>query len=270
MSSRVVGRVVGSQARRHAHVWLLICMVLAVGLFSSGCSSLGSSAAGAEPPAATSEPTSTPETPLRSPTVTEPGSSLIATARSDDVSIRNAPGGGVRSNLSNPTALGAPLTFMVLERRPGWLKVQLPVRPNGSTGWVAESDVSIAKTQYRLVISMSRHRLDVMHAGQRIARHKVGVGTAATPTPKGTYYLTELTAPPDPSGVYGPYAFGLSAFSEKLQTFAGGPGQLGLHGTDAPRGLGRDVSHGCLRVANSVITQLAGELPLGTPIDIRG
>ena len=95
------------------------------------------------------------------------------------------------------------------------------------------------------------------------------MGKVATPTPKGTYYLTELIQPPNPEGSYGPYAFGLSAFSDTLKTFAGGPGQLGLHGTDAPRGLGQGVSHGCIRVTNAVITDLAGRIPLGTPIEIR-
>ena len=171
--------------------------------------------------------------------------------------------------MSNPTAIGAPLTFLVLERRPGWLQVQLPMRPNGSSGWVAQDEVRISKTPYRLVISMSRHRLDVIYQGRRIARHPVGVGAVATPTPKGTYYLTELIQPPDPSGPYGPYAFGLSAYSDTLQSFAGGPGQLGLHGTNTPDRLGQDVSHGCIRVANDVITRLAGQLPLGTPIDLQ-
>jgi lipoprotein-anchoring transpeptidase ErfK/SrfK len=171
--------------------------------------------------------------------------------------------------MHNPTAIGAPLTFLVLDSRPGWLKVQLPVRPNGSSGWIAQPEVMLSTTPYRLVISMTAHRLDVMYEGRRIARYPVGVGKVATPTPRGTYYLTELIKPPNPSGAYGPYAFGLSAFSDTLTTFAGGPGQLGLHGTDAPHGLGKDISHGCIRVANTVITQLAGELPLGTPITLQ-
>jgi lipoprotein-anchoring transpeptidase ErfK/SrfK len=197
------------------------------------------------------------------------GSSLVATARGAQVVVRAAPGGAPKHTMANPTSIGAPLTFLVLDRRPGWLEVAVPIRPNGSSGWVSQADVTLSITPYRLVISMAEHRLDVEYEGRRIARHPVGVGKVATPTPTGTYFVTELIQPPNPAGAYGPYAFGLSAFSNTLKTFAGGPGQLGLHGTDVPKGLGHDVSHGCLRVSNAVITQLAGQIPLGTPVDIR-
>ena len=97
-----------------------------------------------------------------------------------------------------------------------------------------------------------------------------GVGRSATPTPAGTYFITELLQQPSPRGSYGPFAFGLSAYSDTLTSYAGGPGQIGLHGTDAPSLVGTDVSHGCLRVTNDVITALARQLPLGTPVRITG
>jgi lipoprotein-anchoring transpeptidase ErfK/SrfK len=99
-------------------------------------------------------------------------------------------------------------------------------------------------------------------------RAPIGVGRAVTPTPTGRYYLTDLLRPPDPRGFYGPYAFGTSAHSRVLTSFAGGDGQVGLHGTNLPGALGHDVSHGCIRVTNDVITRLARTLPLGTPIVI--
>ncbi len=95
------------------------------------------------------------------------------------------------------------------------------------------------------------------------------MGKSTTPTPPGEYYLTELIRPSNPDGVYGPYAFGLSAFSETLKSFAGGPGQLGLHGTNEPDKVGTDVSHGCIRLTNDVISKLARTLPLGTPVQIE-
>ena len=54
-----------------------------------------------------------------------------------------------------------------------------------------------------------------------------------------------------------PYAFGLSAYSTVLTSFGGGDGEVGLHGTNDPSILGSDVSHGCIRVSNSVITRLS-------------
>ena len=69
-----------------------------------------------------------------------------------------------------------------------------------------------------------------------------------------------------PNGLYGPYAFGLSAHSKALQEFNGGNGQIGIHGTDNPAGLGQSISHGCIRVANDGIRRMARILPLGTPV----
>jgi lipoprotein-anchoring transpeptidase ErfK/SrfK len=275
-------RVAGVQLRRRAapaRFWGSLGTLTLVVLVAAGCGPASNNvSAGAVSPPPSSSSTATGESSSVAVALAPKGSSLVATASGSSVTVRKSPGSpgssgspgsGAKHVLANPTSIGAPLTFLVLARQPGWLKVELPVRPNGSVGWVAESEVSTSTTPYRLVITMATHRLDVMYEGHRIARHPVGVGTVATPTPPGTYYLTELIKPPNPKGAYGPYAFGLSAFSNTLKTFAGGPGQLGLHGTDAPKGLGHDVSHGCLRVANAVITELASRLPLGTPVEIR-
>ncbi|HYX44554.1 MAG TPA: L,D-transpeptidase, partial [Acidimicrobiales bacterium] len=104
---------------------------------------------------------------------------------------------------------------------------------------------------------------------------RIGVGTANTPTPGGLYFTKELIQIEDaagnlyPNGPYGPYAYGLSGFSDVLDSFGGGDGALGLHGTNDPSSLGRDVSHGCIRMSNEGITALAGVLPLGVPVEVR-
>ena len=71
-----------------------------------------------------------------------------------------------------------------------------------------------------------------------------------------------------PEGAYGPFAFGLALHSDTLSEFGTGDGQVGIHGTNAPGTVGGDVSHGCIRVANAVVTRLARRLPLGTPVTI--
>ncbi|HEV7148765.1 MAG TPA: L,D-transpeptidase, partial [Pedococcus sp.] len=91
-------------------------------------------------------------------------------------------------------------------------------------------------------------------------------GTGGTPTPVGSFFLTELLAPTNPG--YGPYAYGLSAFSDVLTSFGGGPGQIGLHGTSEAGSIGHSSSHGCIRLSNADITTLAKILPLGTPVNI--
>ena len=196
------------------------------------------------------------------------GSGLVATAAVATLEVRSSPDGPVTTTMANPLPDGSPLVFRVIGDRGAALLVQLPVRPNGSTGWVRSDQVTLRTTPYRLVLHRSRHRLDVERNGTVTATYPVGIGTSVNPTPPGTYFLTELLAVPDPHGGYGPYAFGLSAFSPTLTSFAGGPGQLGLHGTNEPERVGTDVSHGCLRVTNEVITRLAHEVPLGSPLEI--
>ena len=88
------------------------------------------------------------------------------------------------------------------------------------------------------------------------------------PTPTGHYYIRVLIKAPNPTTVYGPYAYGLSSHSEALSSFDGGDAEIGLHGNDDASVLGRDVTHGCIRMDNTEITKLAGILPLGTPVEI--
>ncbi len=96
----------------------------------------------------------------------------------------------------------------------------------------------------------------------------VGIGKSKTPTPGGTFYITELIEALDPKGPYGPYAFGLSGFSDQLESFNGGDGVIGIHGTNDKSTIGKDVSSGCIRMTNEAITSLVGVLPLGTPVQI--
>ena len=133
--------------------------------------------------------------------------------------------------------------------------MQLPVRPN-------------AGMAYRLDVQRSEHRLLVYRFGTLVHTYPVGIGTTTTPTPGGTFYLRELLKPPTAGGPYGPFAYGLSGFSNTLTSFDGGGGVIGIHGTDHPELVGTDVSHGCIRLRNADITVLAHELPLGTPVRI--
>jgi lipoprotein-anchoring transpeptidase ErfK/SrfK len=96
------------------------------------------------------------------------------------------------------------------------------------------------------------------------------VGRDNTPTPGGRYYVKELIQPPTPDTVYGPYVFGLSGFSQVITSFAGDPdATIGIHGNNDPGSIGRNVSHGCIRLPNDVVTRMTRIIPLGTPVEIR-
>ncbi|MGH1493263.1 MAG: L,D-transpeptidase family protein [Acidimicrobiales bacterium] len=201
--------------------------------------------------------------------------SLVAAVTTSTVTARVAPSATaeVIDEFANPVPSGAPLVFHV-ERSgtlssPDWVEVQLPIQPNGMTGWVPKSDVSLFDNPYRLEVDRASYTLRVFDKNELIVETTIAVGTGSTPTPVGDFYLTELLAPPTADGPYGPFAFGLSGFSETLTSFGGADvAIIGLHGTNDPTSLGSDVSHGCVRLDNEVISQLAETLPLGTPVHI--
>ncbi len=220
-------------------------------------------------------PTASTATTGAAPTTGAPSSddapSFVATARDGRaaVAVYEQPGDTEADRtVANPGDYGQAQVFLVLDREPGWLRVALPVRPNGSTGWLREADVTVTQHRYRIVVSLSRHRFEVFDAGRRILDAPAGIGTSDTPTPGGTYYTWVLIDPSN-SG-YGAYAYGLSGFSDALDTFAGGDGRLGIHGTTDETSVGRDVSHGCIRVTDAVITRLVHDvgLPLGVPVTV--
>jgi hypothetical protein len=206
------------------------------------------------------------------PLTTEEGgarASIVAEARVSSVPIYRQPGRDRPAlTLGNPTEDHQPRVFLVVGRRGDWVQVLLPVRPNESVGWVRLSDVLLKTDLFRIEVQLSEHRITVWNGGDLVLREPVAVGRAVTETPKGVYFLTSLLQAPDPSGVYGPYAFGTSAFSDVLDEFAGGKGVIGIHGTNDPAAIGHDVSHGCIRIRNQDVTRLAGLLPLGTPVSV--
>ncbi|GIU84064.1 MAG: hypothetical protein KatS3mg008_0839 [Acidimicrobiales bacterium] len=201
---------------------------------------------------------------------TGPGSCVATVKTKGDQAIFDHPSDSdSKLTLHNPVPSGAPLVFLVTKDLGDWVEVLLPIRPNGSTGFVRKTDVAIAHHQWRIEVFLESLRIEVWNGDSLFLEAPVGVAKDNTPTPEGVYYTTELLRPPDPNGPYGVYAYGLSGFSEVLETFRGGPGQLGIHGTNDPASIGRKVSAGCIRMRNEDIARLAGVLPLGTPVTVH-
>jgi lipoprotein-anchoring transpeptidase ErfK/SrfK len=192
--------------------------------------------------------------------------SIVATAEVPEIEIHDAPDGQVTHRMANRTPSDGPLVFLTTANEAEWHEVLLPVRPNGSSGWVRNSDVSLAAHNYRIRVDLSDFRLRVLERGIPIFDTVAGVASNNSPTPGGRYYLTELLAPTTPDTVYGSFAYGLSGFSETFETFNGGPGQLGVHGTNSPESLGTAVSAGCIRLHNDDVARLVTFLPLGVPV----
>lgn len=151
----------------------------------------------------------------------------------------------------------------------GWVEVMLPVRPNGSTGWVRSDHVSLYVADSRIVVDLGARELAYVVDGVTVLETEVGVGSQYNQTPPGEYFVTDSVTLADPNSPWGPHALGLSARSETITSYNGGDGIIGIHGTNNPSSIGGSISLGCVRLPNDMITALHSMVPIGTRVEIR-
>jgi lipoprotein-anchoring transpeptidase ErfK/SrfK len=194
-----------------------------------------------------------------------PRGTFVARARTPKLQIWNGPPTSPTRRWAFPTRnpLGQPLEFLVARtaRDAGgdeWLKILLPIRPNGLAGWVKKANV---------LVHLSVRTLVYYRNGKLADRFDVGIGRPETPTAKGTFYVWAQVPQASPTGPYGVFALGLSGFSPVLKDWPGG-GRMAIHGTSNPADRGQMVSHGCVRVFNDDMIGLK-HVPMGTPVVIR-
>jgi lipoprotein-anchoring transpeptidase ErfK/SrfK len=185
------------------------------------------------------------------------------------VDVAPPPDAPATATLPATTEFGSPRALLVVQDQGEWLQVALPERPNGSTGWVRADAVEVHEVDHAVDIDLATRTLTLHEHGEVVATTPVAIGTSDAPTPTGAFYVVDKLATGNPAGDYGPFAFGLSAHSETLTEFAGGDGQVGIHGTNDPSSIGQAVSHGCIRVPNEVAETLNQVLALGTPVTIH-
>jgi lipoprotein-anchoring transpeptidase ErfK/SrfK len=190
----------------------------------------------------------------------------------EPVPIRTAPTASARTitRLRYLTEDKLPEVYLVLDgvvdaAGDQWLHIRIPMRPNARTGWVPAdmlSQLYIVRT--RLVIDRTAKRAKLYKNGRKIWEAPVGVGKRGTPTPRGQFWIRERLK--GNGGAYGPWAFGTSAYSSISDWPKGGV--VGIHGTNQPQLIPGTPSHGCVRVRNDKIRQLARLMPVGTPVSI--
>ena len=169
---------------------------------------------------------------------------------------------------SNPTSFKDPFVMLVTEQRGDWLKVLVPVRPNGTEGWVPVSDVDLSNHTYRIDLRLGERMLRLYDGQELVVETPVVVGKDDTHTPTGRFYVTDSVPQSNPAGAYGPLALPISAYSEQIDEFDNGVPVIAMHGTNKPELLGQNVSNGCIRMPNDMVTKIGETIPLGTPIDI--
>lgn len=206
-----------------------------------------------------------------------PFTSTLAEASVPEVQVFDAPEAPMPSRSyqnpwhvnDDPAEPTVPLVFLVEEKRDDdWIRVLLPERPNGSTGWVRATDFKLTTTRYHITVALAAHQITVYDGESVVLQEPAAIGKPETPTPPGRYYIRVLLQSSSPGSVYGPFAYGLSAHSDVLTSFNGGDGEVGIHGNNDASALGQSVSSGCVRMSNEGITRLTELLPLGTPVEI--
>jgi hypothetical protein len=186
------------------------------------------------------------------------------------VRVYRRPGGRAFARFGALNANGVPTVFAAVEAvlgarcKAAWYRVLVPVKPNGTVGYVRARVVNLRLLRSHVLIDVSARRLTVSHRGRILLRTKAAVGARATPTPLGRFYVNQRFRD-DPNGPYGWAAIGISAFSEVLTGWPQG-GPVAIHGTNRPSLLGLPVSNGCIRVSNDAIQRLWRLAPTGTPV----
>jgi lipoprotein-anchoring transpeptidase ErfK/SrfK len=225
-------------------------------------------------PAAT-PPATPPATPAPTPTATPAvrqgqGATVLATVL--QATTRYASPGQPAAGTVPATWYGRPSVLPVIATSPGWVRVRLAQRPDGSTAWLPAGAVTLSSTPYRIVINTATTQLALYDQGQQVFSAPAGVGTPDDPTPTGEFFLAFDEQPPRPNPGYGPFILVTSAHSAAISDWEGsGDAVIGIHGPlgeDSEIGTtGAHISHGCVRLHEQALEQLA-EVPPGTPIDV--
>ncbi len=210
-----------------------------------------------------------------------PAISYVATATGSAItSVANPLTGQSPIGFANPTQFGGPRVFLVTDDDPtgdrlvgqpesdNYVRVSLPLKPNGQQGWIPRSQVTITPVEHRAVVDLANHAVTVWEGDDVVLQTRAVTGTPSTPTPLGLFYVRDIIEKADTSGPYGPRIVALSGFSEAMDSFGGGLPAIAIHGTNRPELIGQERSNGCVRIPNDLITELAEIVPLGTPVTI--
>jgi hypothetical protein len=219
-------------------------------------------------PTTTAPTTTTTTAPKPRPHV--PVSTLMATPRGE-IDVYNGPNGMVVGKAGR--WYGYALTMPVVEQWQGWVRIMLPERPNGKTGWVHREDVSFSRNPYRIVIRLAETKLIVYKDGFPTLVAPVGVGKDSTPTPRGRFFVGVIEKPG--AHGYGPVVLNTTGHSEAIQSWKGsGDAITAIHGpiskqSDAQIGTtGTRISNGCIRMHERDQIRL-DVIPLGTIVDVN-
>jgi hypothetical protein len=140
----------------------------------------------------------------------------------------------------------------------------------GGAAWAGDSTRDAnPQDGRRIIVSFPDHNLALIENGRVVKVYRVAVGAPESPSPTGrftivrrltnpTYYAPGTIIPPGPANPLGPRWIGLNL-----------PG-YGIHGTNQPSSIGRDASHGCVRMRNRDVAELFARVREGDVVELHG
>ena len=207
--------------------------------------------------------------PTAAPSVTPPPMEVVRPAKKTLV-VYAAPWSAARVRVGPRTEYGKPIRYVVVKRRGTWLGVITPAVPNGRIGWVKESSVRRARfVRERVEVDLSRRLLRVLRDERVVLETKVGVGAAGSPTPIGSFAITDKFPGKRLASVFWCCVLVLSGHQPRPpRGWAAVDYRLAIHGGDG-RTIGRPISAGCVHVRAATLSFLMNRLPAGTPVLIH-
>jgi lipoprotein-anchoring transpeptidase ErfK/SrfK len=182
--------------------------------------------------------------------------------------LRAAPRGRVVGTIKTKTEFKSPTILSVTSRKPGWVRVRTSLDKHAA-GWLPLSAGALFEQPRSIVIDLSAKTLTLFHRGKMTDRYRVAIGTAATPTPRGKFAVTDRLRTGDAASDYGCCILALNAHQPKIAQGWGGGDRVAIHATPHTWTIGKRVSHGCVRASNKALRQLMRKVRLGTPVRVK-
>jgi lipoprotein-anchoring transpeptidase ErfK/SrfK len=233
-------------------------------LFAAGCGGASkhrSARQSATPPGRAVPP------PVRVPAL-RTGQTLVA-AVERRAALRRSPRGGVIGAVGPHTAFGSPQVLAVLGVSRGWAHVLHPSAPDGSGAWIAVRNVRLRPAAWTIEVDLSKRRARLLRDGRLFRAFTVGIGAPATPTPTGTFGVTDKLSAGPASSYYGCCVLALSGHQPNVPQHWAGGDRLAFHGTDRPATIGAAATLGCLHTDDATMRALVSRVPLGATVVIH-
>jgi lipoprotein-anchoring transpeptidase ErfK/SrfK len=240
---------------------------LAAAAAIGGC---GDAAKPGATPAAAAAPTAPAPAPTPMPAARRRTRAQLTVHVTRATPLRARPGGPPLARLATTTRFGSPTVVPVVRRSGRWLGILTSELSNGRVGWIpAGAGLRAHSTDYRIDASLRRREVLVRRGGRIVTHFLVAVGGASTPTPTGTFAVTDKLLTGDAASPYGCCILALSGHQTNTPQGWGGGDRVAIHATNLPGSIGTAVSLGCLRAPTAAVRRLVSTVPLGTIVRIR-